>query len=95
MREGKEFRVDTGAHRRGRGRPGECDLVRRWAASDLGSDSSPRREEGDGPAGLHGTLGQAGFGWAASLWLGRAGVGEGARLSGRTRFPAGFRPSTG
>jgi hypothetical protein len=82
-----------GAHRRGR--PGECDFTRRRAVGDLGYDSSPCREEGDGPAGLHGRLGQAGFGWATSLWLGRAGVVEGTRLPGQTRFPAGFRPSTG
>jgi hypothetical protein len=94
-REGKESRVATGAHQWGRGRLGECDLVQRRAAGDLGSDSSPHREEGDGPAGLLGRLGQAGFGWAASLRLGHAGVGEGTRLPGRTRFPAGFRPSTG
>jgi hypothetical protein len=56
-----------GTHRRGRGRPGECDLARHRAAGDLGSDSSPRCEEGDGPAGLHGRLGQASFAWAASL----------------------------
>jgi hypothetical protein len=74
MREGKESGVATGAHRRGRGRSGECDLVRRRAAGDLGSDSSPRRKGGDGLARLHGRLGQVGFGWAASLRLGCAGV---------------------
>jgi hypothetical protein len=70
-------------------------MARCRAAGDLGSDSSPHREEGDGPAGLHDRLGQAGFSWAALLWLGRVGVGEGTRLPGRTRFPAGFRPCTG
>jgi hypothetical protein len=58
--------------------------VRRRAAGDLGSDSSPRREEGDGPAGLHGRLGQAGFGGAARVW--EKGRGCRARLGVQPGF---------
>jgi hypothetical protein len=88
MREGKESGVATGAHRRGRGRgrTGDWDLAQCRAAGDLSSDSSPRREEGDGPAGLHGRLGQAGFGWAVRVWE------KGRGCWGRLGFQPGFGP---
>jgi hypothetical protein len=84
-----ESGADTSAHRQGWGRgwPGERDRARHRATGCFCSGFASRCEDGDGLAGLHC------FSWAASSQLGRAGVGDGNGWLGRTRFPAGFRPT--